>query len=302
MHDILKRFSQLDVDNDLPKLDAEGSNLGFLGELTAEEVENMTPEELMAYIGPEALHRFEEDLKTNPKFIEEALKLWKPWWLRPSVSVAENVSTKECSTNHEKIPEALEELPPLSELASERPPETLWNNLVELLYLYVYLTRTYSKERMSLATDYVKDFCTFSRVLASRRFTHSSVIHALRSVEAAISLESESFISDETKVLILEDLQVIFGRNVYIVAALGDLQRIFETSVQNARSYFLAAKKIYFYNVWISDEIRTDGDLIETIAASIRSLISGYSENLSESRGSDMKDKPSPLQILRNLN
>lgn len=329
MQDILRRFSQLDVDSDVPTLETEPSSLGFLGELTPEEVERMTAEELLAHIGPEALRRFEEDLRSNPKFIEEALKKWRPWWLSPPVVVAEEERGKgkskgdvkdddnynyndnandnasdgpafnQTPSTLERVPEPLEELPPLSELSAERPPEALWNNLVELLYLYAYLTRMYSDERMTLSADFVRDFCLFSRVLSSQRFTHSSVIHALRSVEAAISLESEAFIAEETKIIILDDLQALLKRGDFILAALGDLQRIFEKSVKHVRSNFHAAKKIYFYNVWISDEIAHDGDLVETITVSIRSLISGYGDSLTRSPHSELKNHLLSLKIPR---
>ena len=182
MMDILKRFSQLDV-GDSPALEAEMSSLGFLGELTPEEVDSFSLEELVSRIGPEALRQFEDDLKNNPKFIEAELKEWCPWWLPHAL-----VQDTSAKPNQSAVPDALEELPPLSKLTSERPPEMLWNNLVELLYLYVYFSRLYAGDLMSHSTDAVTGFLTLSRVLTSQQFTHPSVIHSIRSAEASVSM------------------------------------------------------------------------------------------------------------------
>lgn len=255
-------------------LDAEKSSLGFLGELTPETVESMNVEELMAMIGPEALKRFEEDLKTNPKYLEEALKEWRPWWLPKSPAHDGK------HPNQDKVPEPLEELPPLSKLTCERPPEMLWNNLVELLYLYVYLSRVYAGDRFPNALEFVEEFMKLSHVISSQQFTHASVVYALRAAEAAVALESEIYISDETKIMLLDDILALLANVNYLLAALGDLQRIFEKSVKLQKSNFFAAKKIYFYNVWLNEETTEDAVLVDTIMTSMCALVSGYKERL----------------------
>lgn len=178
MQDILRRF------NDVPDRDHLGagkSTLGFLGEISVEKVESMSVEELVALMGPEALERFENDLRSNPKFIEAALQQWRPWWVPPP-----KVQDSSAKPNQDAVPEVLEELPPLETIARERPPEMLWNNLVELAYLYVYFSRMYVGDLLVHATEFAKDFLTLSNVLSLQNSTYSSVIHALRAAEAAV--------------------------------------------------------------------------------------------------------------------
>jgi hypothetical protein len=273
MLDILKRFSQLDVENGTA-LEAETSSLGFLGELTPEEVDSLSLDELVSRIGPEALSRFEDDLKNNPKFIEAALQEWRPWWLSPLP--VQDSATK---LNQSAVPDALEELPPLSNLTSERLPEMLWNNLVELLYLYIYFSRLYAGDLMPHAVGIVTAFLSLSRVLSSQQFTHASVIHAIRSAEASVAMDSEMYLSTETKTMLLEDLLEILSNTSYLLPALGDLQRVFEKAGKIRKSTFFSAKKIYFYNVWLNDEIENDCELVDTITVSMKALITGYIEH-----------------------
>lgn len=301
MMEILRRFSQLDMqEEEQLGLDAEPSDLGFLGELTPEQVAQMSAEELAARIGPEALLRFQQDLKSNPQFIEAELQQWRPWW-RPSQSEDRSGDGEIGEIRprpHQPVPEALEEVPPLSELTPDRPPEALWNNLIELLYLYAYLTRVYSEEATQHAVDFCRDFLSLSQVLPSARFTHPSVLHAIRAVEAAVAMESELYLSEETKALIVEDVSLILGSLDNVLAALGDLQRLFERTIRQDRANFLGAKKLYFYNVWLHDEARCDRDLADTILVSLRALTKGYLDRISSNPGGPSEDL-SVLKILR---
>lgn len=309
MMEILRRFGQLDMqEEEQLGLDAEPSDLGFLGELTSEQVAQMSAEELAVRIGPEALLRFQQDLKSNPQFIEAELQQWRPWW-RPSSGQGKGVRLPDRSEDDREIgearsrphqpaiPEALEEVPPLSELTPDRPPEALWNNLIELLYLYAYLIRVYSEEATQHAVDFCRDFLSLSQVLPSARFTHPSVLHAIRAVEAAVAMESELYLSEETKALIVEDVFFILGSLDSVLAALGDLQRLFERTIRQDRANFLGAKKLYFYNVWLHDEARSDRDLADTILVSLRALTKGYLDRISSHPGPS--DDLSALKLSR---
>ena len=293
MLDVLKRFSSFDLDSqeDLPV--GETSSLGFLGELTPEDVEEMSTEKLMEYIGPEALKRFAEDLKTNPKFIEAELKKWRPWWSPPSIQEVSKLRQVA------KVPEPLEEMPPLSQLSKERPPEMLWNNLVELIYLYSYFYRLYAGDLVNSSEDFAKDYLLLSRVLALQQFAHPSVIHALRSTEASLTMETDLFLSGETKALLLDDAACILKSPQHTLGALADLQRVFERALkQRRREYFAAAKKVYFYNVWLNDEIQHDSELVATVLTSMVALVSGYKDRLVRNLN-PIKEELAELRLLQ---
>lgn len=280
---ILRRMNILDEDWD--EKTGGASSLGFIGELTPNQVENMSAGELMARIGPEALKRFENDLKNNPEFVEKILQTWRPWW-QPSPKVQEVSADEDMKQkgqqigkivyNQDPIPEHLEELPPLSKICRIRPTEMLWDNLVELAYLYCYFNRIFAGDIMENSGEFCKYFLALSAVLNSSTFAHTSVVHALRSAETSVVMESTLYLSEETKATLLDDMTHIFKSSSNLVALLAGLQRVFEKGISDRKANYFAAKKLYFYNVWINDELRNDGDLVETIVTSMFALITGF--------------------------
>lgn len=98
--------------------------------------------------------------------------------------------------------------------------------------------------------------------------------------------------SSETKLVLLDDLLAILSKSSHILSALGDLQRVFEKLIKTERTCFFAAKKIYFYNVWLNDEIVSEPDLVDTITASMRALVTGYRERITISELSSSKLDP----------
>lgn len=99
------------------------------------------------------------------------------------------------------------------------------------------------------------------------------------------------YLSVETKTVLLEDILAILSDHNFLLPALGDLQRMFEKAGKTLRASFFAAKKIYFYNVWINDELDNDSELVETITVSMKALISGY---IDRQRAAE---KPSPEEL-----
>lgn len=277
MLEVLKRFQLFEGQDEERAFAAEPSDLGFLGELTVEDVEGMTTEELMAAIGPEALERFESDLQGNSAFVGEELKRWRPWW-SPALEGPSGEGTLQ--GGRASIPDPLEELPSLDKLTKKRPPEMIWSNLVELIYLYIHLYRMYAGDIIDNSDAFTRDFLLLSKVLTSQQFAYPSVIHSLRAAEASVAIETETFLSEETKCLLLEDVICVFSSLEYVLSALADLQRAFEWRLKVDPHCFAAAKKLYFYNVWMADEILHDRELVATVLMSIIALISGYKSKL----------------------
>lgn len=277
MIEILKRFQSFETQDGEDAFTADPSDLGFLGELTVEDVNDMTAEQLMAAIGPETLRRFENDLQGNPAFIEQELRRWQPWWSSASEGQGDD---KNPHINQSRAPEPLEELPSLDKLTKKRPSEVIWSNLVELIYLYIHLYRMYVGDVIESSDAFTRDFLLLSKVLSSQHFAYPSVIHSLRAAEASVAIETEIFLSEETKCLLLEDAICILSSLRHVRSALADLQRVFEWRLKADPHCFAAAKKLYFYNVWMADEIAHDEELVATVLASIVALISGYKEKL----------------------
>lgn len=87
--------------------------------------------------------------------------------------------------------------------------------------------------------------------------------------------------SQETKITLLDDVLFIIAKPRYILAVLADSQRIFERSINAHPSFFFAAKKLYFYNVWLNDEMTCDTELVEIITTSMCALVTGYKDRCS---------------------
>ena len=99
------------------------------------------------------------------------------------------------------------------------------------------------------------------------------------------------YLSVETKTVLLEDILAILSDPNFLLPALG----MFEKAGKTERASFIAAKKIYFYNVWINDELDNDSELVETITVSMKALISGY---IDRQRAAE-KPSPEALSSLR---
>lgn len=299
MIEILKRFQSFEPQDVEDTFTADSSDLGFLGELTMEDVNDMTAEQLMAAIGPDALKRFESDLQSNPAFIEEELKKWRPWWFP---ALEGQVNGRNLHINQCRAPEPLEELPSLDKLTKKRPPEMIWSNMVELIYLYIHLYRMYVGDTIENSAAFTRDFLLLSKVLSSQQFAYPSVIHSLRAAEASVAIETELFLSEETKCLLLEDTILIFSSRRHVLSALADLQRVFEWRLKTDPHCFAAAKKLYFYNVWMADEVAHDSKLVDTVLASICALISGYKDKLRAASSSKADARHDELPDVLSLN
>lgn len=156
----------------------------------------------------------------------------------------------------------------------------IWSNLVELVYLYIHLYRVHVGDMLESCEPFTRDFLLLSKVLSSQHFAYPSVIHALRAAEASVTIETELFLSKDTKCLLLEDVLCVFSSPERVLSALADLQRTFEWRLKTDPQCFAAAKKLYFYNVWLADEIAHDRELTATVFVSVVALIAGYRDRL----------------------
>ncbi len=255
------------------------STMGFLGELTAKGIELMSTAEILAHIGPDGMAAFEEHLeRASAKPLDEAIGDWQPWW-RPAAAGGGSAP-----------PRAPEDLPPLSRPTRARPSEALWSSLVEVLYLYAHSIRRHRGDPLGDAdggsSAFVRDLLAHSRVLLAKASAHPDVLHALRATEAAIAIEGEEHFSWESKDDRLGDVVALLATPSHAMAALGHVHAALQRAAAGGGDdqVRFAAKKAYFYAVWLNDEIGRHADTVDAILLGISSLVDAYRANSAERR------------------
>jgi len=269
MLEILGRIRNLDIQAGAQEDEAD-EPLGFLGELRPEEIEAMSAEELYSRIGPEEVKRFEENISKEEQ-LRNILKQWKPWWT-PLLKSEEDLVLFQ---GKDPVPQRLFDLPPLSSLTKERSPEGLWNNLLDLLYFYIYFTRRHFGDIAAQASHWATELEQFSQVLGPTKFAHESGLHALRSSETKLLLESDEFLSDPKRTQLLEDvISVLRGGSEWMLSMLSDFYSALN-ELEDPKSSFMA-KKLYFYNVWLADQAANDYQMVEAMLHSMALVVSDY--------------------------
>ncbi|KAF2077484.1 hypothetical protein CYY_001183 [Polysphondylium violaceum] len=122
------------------------------------KISSMTNEQLLALLSPSEIQEFYQSIKDGS--ISRLLDNWVPWW-ETEQQQQDNVKIREIKEKGQEekenglyIPSVHNEIPPLSKIFPNSPSESLYFHLLDILYCYCYLMRSYYGE---WALDFFKD-------------------------------------------------------------------------------------------------------------------------------------------------
>lgn len=271
--------------------------------LAALDLDKMPQAELEAILGSDLMLRFQNYVLSRT--VSQELEAWKPWW----ADGAEGGKVEDASAAM-RLPPLPQGLPAFRQVSKTPPSEFLWTNLVEILFVYSYVSRTYIGDLESLQHEVVQTILDLSQVLSATVSKHDSVPEAIIQVLNAIKAHRVVSNPPEFSAVALKDVVTLLQRPEYVLRAVSALEALFCTSLDSSRlafgasvdlshlalgasprlalgtssdpsrPAFLASKKLHYYCVWFNSELEDNLDFIEEIFGSICLIIGGVHDKL----------------------
>ncbi len=256
--ELFKRVSEFD--ESLGQESDEDDQLSRLAEINFDDVDERDLSELL---GAEMYVKFKNYVGS-----QSVDKSYTPWWKSSKIIT-------------ERQPGIIADLPAFRTISKSMPSEFLWNNLIDILFVCVYLMHVYLGE----IDDVVDEFCSFvvdlSTVLSnSGALKHESVPVALNTVLRRIRQHEDVSNPDVFIAETLYSLAELVRVPENILRALCHLHSVFESMANKSKILFLVSKKLYYYCVWMNSEICDNLDLLEEIMSSVVLIIGGLHDSL----------------------
>lgn len=242
------------------------------------ETDQLDLERIQDALGEKLFARFQEFISGNE--MEEYVS----WWNRPAEAKVQIM--EEGRSVERRFPDLPVDLPSFRSISKHPPSEFLWTNLVDLLFVYVYLSNVFLGDLESLRFELIAAATELSPVLSEPTFKHVSVPAALNSIRNRIRASKDMSNPDHFVAACAKDLTCLLRTPEWALRALGHLWKVFNEAPEPPREVFLATKKIYYYLVWLNSEICDHPELVEEIFTSIILILGGFHDQLVETNKS----------------
>jgi hypothetical protein len=212
--------------------------------------------------------------------LSDLIAMWKPWWylphdapvITPLETKTNNATDEEddnASSDEEEqelapppsqVPLVLDDVKPLSALTSAPPSPLVMYNIIEALYAYAYTARIFNGEFHEAGIEAVDLILNLSSVLSENKIYQNGTEALHKSLENSLKPHVKN--TRGFSISVLEDVNEMFKSKKFILAALSDLYRLFDTETKMAPAskskkpskVMLAAKKIYFFICWANED------------------------------------------------
>lgn len=274
--------------------------------LAALDLDKMSQAELEAILGGDLMLRFQNYVASRT--VSQELEDWKPWW----VNGAAGGKVEDASVAM-RLPTLPQGLPAFRQVSKTPPSEFLWTNLVEILFVYSYVSRAYMGDLESLQDEVVQTILDLSQILSATVSKYDSVPEAIIQVLNAIKAHRVVSNPPEFSAVALKDVVTLLQRPEYVLRAVSALKALFCASLDSprlaldapldssrlalgassdlsrlalgaspdpSRPTFLASKKLHYYCVWFNSELQDNLDFVEEIFGSICLIIGGVHDKL----------------------
>lgn len=200
-----------------------------------------------------------------------------PWWKSSTDEKIKIVEFEDLET----VPTVPFDLPSFRSISKIPPAESLWTNLVDLLFVYVYLSNVFMGDLEDMREEFISASLELSNILANPTHNYSggvpTVLNAIKQNFSSCQDYSnpEHFVATCAK-----DLSILLKTPPHAIRALFHFWKIFDELPDKSKSVFLASKKLYYYVLWLNSEIIDHCELVEEIFASIIMIIGGFHDKL----------------------
>ncbi|CAG8547079.1 6986_t:CDS:2, partial [Scutellospora calospora] len=188
----------------------------------------------------------------NPEnFLEliDELPLWKPWWENTSDKIIEvlpqvmeretqlsesfQIKLKDSSSQR---PQILSNIKRIEELTKKSPNPALALNLINILYVYAYISRIFNGSIHENVQDSINILWELSPILnATENVVFQSVDEAIMASYIIILQNPKYMQPPEFQSLILGDIICLLKSIDSVLAAFSDLYRLFQSQQQTAQ-------------------------------------------------------------------
>jgi hypothetical protein len=216
---------------------------------------------------------FERALKDGR--LSKWLTIWDPWWIPKS---NDNNSNSNMNKIDNAIDQLIHSLPSLSKLTKTVSPVIPFY-LIEILYAYAYMQRTFNGEVQyntlqsvvddaDIVIDFVNMLITMcpnslyllnsNNSCSSAQMIYENMKHTVTSL-IEMTQRPHIFHNILFSVSILEDVSSLLQSKSNILHCLFELQQIFlsvmeKSQFKNKRQLRQTERKIYFFMVWVNDQ------------------------------------------------
>uniref|UniRef100_A0A1B6D5B0 HIT-type domain-containing protein n=1 Tax=Clastoptera arizonana TaxID=38151 RepID=A0A1B6D5B0_9HEMI len=238
MLEILQRVQNIDntFEDDELSLDSDDDSDTDLAE-RLKDVDLNDADSVWKYLSSSEKQEFQEMVRTGD--ICKVIPQWEPWWCyRQENKLVEEIVPDDNNKDdiHQKCPSVKLDVTPFSTLTKLTPSPCVRCNLINILAAYIVVSRYFIGKHHDEPIESTSTMLMLSKNLASNQ-NFEAVDLATESVIQE-SINNPSFIGKVESLELKEDLtKVLAGpsekeHNFYVLAALNDLHKLFNSSKQ----------------------------------------------------------------------
>ena len=200
-----------------------------------------------------------------------------PWWKALSNEKVKIFDSKDMET----IPIVPSDLPSFRSISKNPPAESLWTNLIDLLFVYVYLSNVFMGDLEEMREESISASLELSCILVNPSHNYlGGVPTVLNAIRQNISSSKDYNNPDHFVAACANDLIALLKTPQHAIRALFHFWKIFDELPDKPKSVFLASKKLYYYVLWLNSEMIDQCELVEEIFTSIIMIIGGFHDKL----------------------
>ena len=262
-----ERESMLRILKKLNNLEESDSDL----DIDETTLDAMSAEDMERLLGPAEMDRFRQMLETGVTEdwlrqggVEPDKHASEPWFrvFKPDSHVVEVPGD---------LPVVPADLPAFSDLCRGQPSDFMWNNLVDILLVYVSVRQLFDAESLGvkevMELEVAPTISAMSQTLRPKStFHHQSVVEALDCVLAAFELDA----ADYCKAVAVGDVALVLAHPEMAALALSEMLQWFAYGPSPASEAHAIRMKVRYYLSWLRMEARDSpecaGELLRTLA------------------------------------
>lgn len=183
--ELFKRMADFGADFDEESTDdSEEDPLEALAGMDSEDIDE---DKLREILGTEMFEKFQEFMKKDA-----SQHTWIPWW---SSDKEEKVLVEEVSSTRNNFAKPLihKDIPSFRSISKTPPSEFLWNNLLEILFVYTYSMNLYLGDLESSRPEVIDAILQVSGIISGKIQKYESAPQAITSTLHNIKQVNISF-------------------------------------------------------------------------------------------------------------